>query len=436
LAREMAVRRIVLCDADAAVGGGVIDFDIDVLCGDKIAELSVNAAGRARGGIVSNAVFLASLHGVLLAFVVVWATVGSLPISDAALVFCLPSSLLPAWTAVLPSTATSAAFLLSQIRNSACTVTDAVIAVLGVAMVVLPVAGVGVLMRASDALYCTHEAAQHSSHCATSAVLQWAQARLFWLIAREWRWAAAVATDASGWLERAAWVVLLEYRVLWYPVLDMTCLAVLSIIAVASGLGDDDACRGWTLAALGLLLAQLVVLVAVNPVTSRMSFAYNIAALLLTCLSIAAAATYMFVQSHTSTSGLWLVQGAAVCDLAIVGVSAFKMLQDVLKLFSSIYRRIEALTSSRRGLLDCSATPTFVNVADMALGMSTHSHGLGDADDDLQPTLMLAGGQDDDDDEHALNGLMTSGRMISGLAFATLTERTTSAIPNPSKSMS
>jgi hypothetical protein len=80
LGRVMAMRSMVVCDADAAVGGGVLDFGLE-LCP---ASSSVDAARRA---VVSNVVVLASVIVLLVLVSCAWARARGAPARAALLVF-------------------------------------------------------------------------------------------------------------------------------------------------------------------------------------------------------------------------------------------------------------------------------------------------------------------------------------------------------------
>lgn len=50
-----------------------------------------------------------------------------------------------------------------------------------------------------------------------------------------------------------------------------------------------------------------------------------------------------------SPSSLWLVNAAAACSLAVVGVSGLKMLLDLKQLFMALRRRLVRLLDIRHG---------------------------------------------------------------------------------------
>jgi hypothetical protein len=326
----VVTRALLLCDADKAVGGALIDFQLAEVC---TAGSSRIATTEARSAIVSNLFLLGATHAIVLVLVLAWARAASTTVQDAAISFCLPSALLPLWTAVVPTTTAAAVQLFSHIDGSLCATTDVVVATAGSLVAVAPFVAccVGSLYWNSDEWICARRARGASQSGILRVLLR--------INERRWAWTAR-SRDASEQQLTPVWAVLLEYRLLWYVVL-------IAAIAVVSGLDGDATCRGWTTAALVVLLVQLAILCGAQPFTSIFSFLYATTTLSLTCASVAAQLAYIYVSSN-STSGLWLVEMSAVCELAVVGISAIKLLVDALSLLMALHRRLKLLVAVRR----------------------------------------------------------------------------------------
>ncbi|CUI15068.1 transmembrane protein, putative [Bodo saltans] len=89
LARAMAIRNMVMCDADAAIGGGVVDLDLGICT----STLGGDSTAVARSAIASNLVLVGVVGLFLTSVSVCWALVQSESVRKAAVVMALPSSL-------------------------------------------------------------------------------------------------------------------------------------------------------------------------------------------------------------------------------------------------------------------------------------------------------------------------------------------------------
>ncbi|CUF16976.1 GP46-like surface antigen, putative, partial [Bodo saltans] len=87
LGRVMAMRSMVLCDADSAVGGGVIDLGV-VLCAAAGAPTGSGSVA-ARSAIVSNVVLVCVVACVLLAASAAWSRCANVSVRRALCVFCV-----------------------------------------------------------------------------------------------------------------------------------------------------------------------------------------------------------------------------------------------------------------------------------------------------------------------------------------------------------
>ncbi|CUG88193.1 GP46-like surface antigen, putative [Bodo saltans] len=338
LGRMMATRSTVLCDADSAVGGGVVDLDLNI-CGSAPSE---SAAATARSAIVSNVVLIGVVACVFLALVVLWAWRTGSGLADAAWIFCLPSSLLPVWTVVVPSTVSSATLLLARVGTSECRGTDVALGVVGLALSLVPCTGVVLVWHAqvSGPVFweCVPRPLRKESPVWVVAALQKA-------LRRAHEWVVCDGPDDGEDTMGAAWVVLLEYRDLPYGAVDAFVLAAVSCVSVVSGLTTSDAqCRGWSLAVVALLVVQLALLVALRPFTTIFSSVYNVVTLVLTILSSLSQLVFVWAYS-TDEGGLWLVDASSGLSLTVVGVSAVKMLVDAWQGVVAVRRRLAMLCS-------------------------------------------------------------------------------------------
>ncbi|CUE76009.1 GP46-like surface antigen, putative [Bodo saltans] len=376
LGRVMAIRSMVVCDANAAVGGGVLDFDLH-LCPSS-AETDI-----ARSAVVSNVVVLACVFVFLLLLLsCVWAHARGVSLRSALLVFSMPSSAYPACVAVLPSTAAAVALLIARVNSSTCVGLDTVLIVLGLVVVVgCPSALLALWtirgMRTSQQKWTCQKrggavlripSRERSNNSATtSSILTAATSRaalclhgaLGPVLCRSWKWhrqgnptESSTTTTGDSNMMKSVWVVLLEYRVLWFAALDAGMLVVIAMLAVVSGLGgasSSDVCQSTTAVVLVLLVAQLLLMVTLRPYRTLFAVVHGAVTLVLTCLSVGAQLAFIVSSfpadeedSRTnSVEGLlWLVNASAGCNLAVVGVTAVKMLFDVKDLLDAISRRL------------------------------------------------------------------------------------------------
>ncbi|CUG05007.1 GP46-like surface antigen, putative, partial [Bodo saltans] len=216
LGRILATDGTVLCDADAAGGGGVIDFDL---------AICVESPGlvEARSAILSNFAVVAAVCVLLLLMAMLWSAVTNLNSSSsqsfactATDVFLLPSSLLPVLTTVMPSTAVSTTFLAACIAKSPCVGVDALLIVLGLLLIIAPISALACLTVNAAACW-TCAASPPSPHdIDNKGKLRTLKLYLQRATRRGWKW----RTQGSAASLRPAWVVLLEYRVLWYAAVD------------------------------------------------------------------------------------------------------------------------------------------------------------------------------------------------------------------------
>ncbi|CUG91027.1 GP46-like surface antigen, putative, partial [Bodo saltans] len=332
LGRLLATRSLILCDADSAMNGGVLDMGI-VIC----ATTSTTGVVAARSAIVNNLLLVVVLFSVLAVAMLSFRY--QMPALMPLDTFCFPSSLLPALTIVGPSTAAAATYLLARLGSSACVAGDVVLGVVGLAVAGCPCCFVVYvwtsLERHKSAVSCERSDVRHTADfdgcigTVVAAVRKGAE--------RRWKWKY---DDVSQF--KYAWVLLLDVRLLWYAVMDSALLVVIAIAAVIGGLsgsGDVDSCRGWSIVVIVLMCIQLLVLLYYQPFTSlfEKKTAFQLA--------------FLYESSSTSVSQLWLVDASAVCGLIVVGVSGLKTLMDLRDVAAACRRRFTILqTLWRNGL--------------------------------------------------------------------------------------
>ncbi|CUG94400.1 GP46-like surface antigen, putative [Bodo saltans] len=346
LGRVMATRSMVLCNANAAIGGGVADFDLTI-CGARTDDDDAGTAAVTAGSaLVSNVVIILIVIAAALLLSAVWAWFTSKGVRAAICDLCLPSSLLSVWITVVPSCTSSAVFLFARVNRSSCVGVDIVLGVLGLLMSVVP-CGASALLWSSRV--CGGERAPWVclvKHENERKYLRQVPRHLHRLLRRRYEWQSTADRSSTSNDMKAAWVVLLEYRELRYCALDACVLCAVSCITVLSGLtGSEAACRGWSMVAVLLMVAQLVVLCAARPFTSIFSTMVAGVTLFLTVLSSLSQLVFLWAFA-TNTSGLWLVDASAVLSLIVVGVSSTKMALDFYQLIAAIRRRLRTITTA------------------------------------------------------------------------------------------
>ncbi|CUG87381.1 transmembrane protein, putative [Bodo saltans] len=253
--------------------------------------------------------------------------------------------MLPALTSTIPSTTTSTTFLVAYVKSSSCVGVDGLLIVLGLLMIAVPIVALSHLAfglarswRCVAAPAREDATSQRPLTLLTRCVLRAMQ--------RTWKWRV---DNVDGETQRCAWVVLLEYRALWYAVADTLFLVAVSSLAVVAGLDvtNEALCRWCSATVVALLGALLGVLCVWRPYTTLFSLVYNVLTTALTCVSVAAQLAFV-LTSFTSTSGLWLVDASAVCNLLVLGLSLVKMVLDAWDLWNALKRRWLALHGVER----------------------------------------------------------------------------------------
>jgi hypothetical protein len=143
------------------------------------------------------------------------------------------------------------------------------------------------------------------------------------------------------------WVVLLEYRCVWYAALDVAILMSISILSVVSGLGSQALCRSSSVISLILLIIQWIVVLTVRPLTTLFSLVHVSLTMALTILSVLAQLVFLLVSS-LEPSGVWLIDASSICNLLAISVNAIRTCLDVHQLWSAAQRRIDEICPSDR----------------------------------------------------------------------------------------
>ncbi|CUE71761.1 transmembrane protein, putative, partial [Bodo saltans] len=354
LGRLMATRSMVMCDADGAVGGGVLDLGI-VPC-----SVEDNSNNFARSAVISDAVLVGIVGLVILLCGILLASVDPNDHN----VFCtsttimlLPSSLLTVFVSVLPSIAASATLLAARLDASSCRAVDVVLVILAIVLTLTPIASLVLLYRHAsiNRWKCV---VKQRSHDEISAAPNTKSHDSSWgLINTQFRSVLRQATrrryawqhdgsDKQTTIFQHSMVVLLEYRVLWYAVLDSSVLVAVGVLAVVGGLSH---CTPIIALVMALLGAQLLLLIAARPYTTMFENIYSGTTLSLTLLSVAGQLVFASADSDGGVQDReWALTMSAVCDFVIVGVSLVKSMMDGYGVAMGARRRVLQAASVRR----------------------------------------------------------------------------------------
>ncbi|CUI13468.1 GP46-like surface antigen, putative, partial [Bodo saltans] len=353
LGRVLATRSMVLCNADAALGGGVIDLNVNICDIEGASDNRCSSHSTLCDRQQHPAPWLCGGGG--------GTSLRSMGLSELQQGLFSSSNprLVPSFVAAIgvdrsgPLVCVKRGVPSCRATISSCVGVDVVLGVLGLLVAIVPCAVFALLWcvrvaggeSATWVCVAKHEEAKHNHR----------HHLLHRLLRRRYEWRSAL-DDHEGRATpsdiKAAWVVLLEYRELRYGALDAGVLAAVSCVSVLSGLnGSTTECRGWGLMTVLLMTAQLVVLCALRPLTSMCSMILSCATLLLTILGSLLQLVFVWAFS-TNTCGLWLIDVSAVLSLIVVGVSIIKMGLDFFQLMAAIRRRIVAIAQPPPNLLE------------------------------------------------------------------------------------
>ncbi|CUI14761.1 membrane-associated protein, putative [Bodo saltans] len=234
----------------------------------------------------------------------------------------------------LPTTTAAATLLAARLGSTPCLGTDVILVVAAAVVLCTPIAAVWWLwwrcgglcqLRAvappPDSIQQQHYNETISSDSISKSSLSRIETlmhsrlveRLAKTLRPRWKWhALIVALDADGTQRhrrptvevlRASWVVLREYRVMWYASVDAVSLLLVSSLAVVGGIDvtSESLCRGCTAAVVALLVLQCIVVALTSPLASLFSIVHSLTTLVLTCLSIVAQLAFIALWMYQRT---------------------------------------------------------------------------------------------------------------------------------------
>ncbi|CUG87491.1 membrane-associated protein, putative [Bodo saltans] len=151
--------------------------------------------------------------------------------------------------------------------------------------------------------------------------------------------ARALFESTKHFQQQHAWLLLLEYRFVWYGAVDALALAVLACFGIVSGLSPSNlmVCEIFAVVAVVILMFQLTLVLVLRPYTTTFGHYYTVTVLLLTALSVMAQLVFVFSTAQLDS---WLLQGSAICNVATVGVGLTKTLTDLVQLGRAVARRV------------------------------------------------------------------------------------------------
>ncbi|CUG06495.1 membrane-associated protein, putative [Bodo saltans] len=266
--------------------------------------------------------------------------------------------------------------LIARVNSSTCVGLDATLIVLGLVVVVgCPFALTTLFIRRAkvEPLHweCRLQPLRQNKSRPSSLYGRLIQPYAAVVLHRAWKWYAL--SDTGRDLLKRSWVVLLEYRVLWFAALDSGMLVVIAVLAVVGGLDatDSSLCRSVVLVVLALTVCQMLLMLLLRPYTTLFSVVHGAVTLALTSLSIAAQIAFI-VSSTTESPHLWLVKASAGCDLAVVGVTAVKMMFDSKDVVDAIRRRL----NGNVGVYDSDHIPRDLSIMTLTLINADHDDAL------------------------------------------------------------
>ncbi|CUG06549.1 membrane-associated protein, putative [Bodo saltans] len=200
----MARRILAMCNADSAGSGGLVDFDVDICSQQQGSPEAI-----ARSAVVSNIALIGLVVVLFTVIIALESHYKSISVGDAAATFCLPSSLLTVWVAVVPSITSAATLLLGRLKSSSCTTVDAVLGVLGLLTSIVPVAGILFVWytrsRGEAAEWrCVHYRSPSFGASLFRLGLKGLSRHFF---ERSWRWESALSSVRRVLLQQRAWLL-------------------------------------------------------------------------------------------------------------------------------------------------------------------------------------------------------------------------------------
>lgn len=322
--RAAAAQRLLLCSGAEASSGGLLALSVG-----SDSELSY-----ARGAVIGNGALLAAAGVLLLGGALFFGVVTGAGAGPSLLRVALPSSLLPVWTATLPTTAAA----MPTLRN------DVLYFVLGTVTAAIPLVCLcAVPFAVSRWRLVPHPIATDRisslffvKHC--PAVAKWHR----WVTGRRLQWLSGKSERAPA-AARVAWLVLLDHNAVWYPAVDAAVLIATCVLGAVSGMGDAVLCQsvGWTM--LALCLAQLGVCAAFRPMTSLVANVHAIVCLVLTCSALALQCVAMLLGDAGAAPPAAVITTSTILQLFVIGLSLVKTADDVWRVLRSAWRFVSEI---------------------------------------------------------------------------------------------
>lgn len=332
--RMLSVRHLALCDG-SDVTEGMLPLVVDG-CDETSDSLST-----ARGAILGNLVLWAAGCMLIMVVVFAYAWLGRTSILLAVEALGVPSPLFPLVVMTIPSTASGAFYLF---HSSRCGVDDAVAAV-GLVMCLVPLVVLLVV-----ALEVPRRLTLGVNHRPTTVPMPITDM----LFHRRVRWhepersgdmsLSHLHVQRPNW-RRIASVILLDFAVLWYACADVAVLTATSFLGAVGVLESEGACRGSAITVFLLYVTQLVLCCWARPFTTLFSNVYAALTLLLSSIAVTCEVCFLIGTAASVDGQAQLQTAAAVCDLAVSGVS---MLKTVLDVFEALRACRHIMTLLRR----------------------------------------------------------------------------------------
>jgi hypothetical protein len=149
-------------------------------------------------------------------------------------------------------------------------------------------------------------------------------------------------------------LLLHEYRVLWYCVVDAGALLVSGVlVGVASATGEAAICSGCGVAIALIYAVQLGLCVKIQPFNTLFAYIHQSLTLALSTVSAAVQAASLITSQHNQSKALLgtlqtLSYVSAVCDLVVVGLSVMRSAMDFTALLKHLWHLSVVLSSKQQ----------------------------------------------------------------------------------------
>lgn len=237
--------------------------------------------------------------------------------------------MLPLWTAVLPNAVHGAVQLI--LYEEALCAADIVLLVIVIGVQLLAgfvCFGMGV-SRISQQFYVVRKQIQ-------LPVGKWLQDAVHAILARRWQWESH--SPHTSPLYNHGKLLVLQYRVLWFSVLDAAMLAILSVLSSLAVEQSMVVCQALVGSIVALMFVHVLICTIVRPFTTLFDHVMT----LLTLVTNAIVATLQLVLLN-DLSNASILAGAATCELLLLGVVGAKAVMDVIAFATAIKRRCRRL---------------------------------------------------------------------------------------------